>query len=929
MTYIIHPKNINQDEIAHLGGKARALAALQQLELPIPSWFVLTPTAFYQSLAPEQWQAMQLGEVETWIQTVQVSEAVETELTQALADLCPNGERVAVRSSASDEDGIQHSFAGQLDSFLFVEPQEVAKRVIAVWQSGFSDRILTYRRENNLHSLPQPPSVLIQRMVDAEVAGVAFSANPVTGQRGVVVVSATYGLGTALVSGECDADSYHVSYQIKYQNQVHHQNQVSYQGEIIQRQIADKQLAYHYDPTHPEKLAAVAVAVEQTKQPALTDEQIRAVAALARRVERHFHHPQDIEWAIAGEQLYLLQARPITALTQMADPDGMPNLWDNSNIVESYGGVTTPLTFSFARRAYEEVYRQFCCMMGVPATAIAASSHVFSHMLGLIQGRVYYNLLNWYRVLALLPGFTVNRRFMEQMMGVKQELPADVLAELTGANWRDRLQDGLRLARTIGGLLTNYYSLPQQIQQFYQRLNHALSLPQEELEEMRPDQLAAYYHDLERQLLTRWDAPLVNDFFAMIFYGVLRKLTEKWCEDSEGTLQNDLISGEGGMISAEPAQRIKQMAQIAAGDEAWVELLCDRPLNIILKQMEQIPALKIQYQAYLNKFGDRCLEELKLESATLHDDPLTLLRSVGQLARRYRSQRIPENISLPSISLREKAEQRVQKALFCHPLRRLVFSWVLQNAKARVRDRENLRFERTRLFGRVRRIFVELGQRFHALDLLNASRDIFYLEVNEILGFIDGTTTCTDLKGLVALRQSEFIKYQEMPAPDDRFETRGVVHQGHKFQTKQAMLVTPDEEQLQGTGCCPGIVRGPVQVITDPKHAELHHGSILVAERTDPGWIMLFPAAAGLLVERGSLLSHSAIVAREMNIPAVVSIPGVTQWLKDGDWVELDGSTGIVRKIESVDVSCSEAPATPPSGWADTKIEVIEVGANG
>ncbi|WP_243689552.1 hypothetical protein, partial [Geotalea toluenoxydans] len=124
------------------------------------------------------------------------------------------------------------------------------------------------------------------------------------------------------------------------------------------------------------------------------------------------------------DRLYLLQSRPITSLATLPDPDGGLNIWDNSNIVESYGGVTTPLTFSFARHIYEGVYRQFCRIMAVPADAIAANERIFPRMLGLVRGRVYYNLLNWYRLLAMLPGFTSNRRFMEQMMGLRRAFPS-------------------------------------------------------------------------------------------------------------------------------------------------------------------------------------------------------------------------------------------------------------------------------------------------------------------------------------------------------------------------------------------------------------------------------------------------------------------------------------------------------------------------
>jgi len=239
-------------------------------------------------------------------------------------------------------------------------------------------------------------------------------------------------------------------------------------------------------------------------------------------------------------------------------------------------------------------------------------------------------------------------------------------------------------------------------------------------------------------------------------------------------------------------------------------------------------------------------------------------------------------------------------ALAGHPLRQLTFRWILTNARARVRDRENLRFERTRVFGRVRMIFVELGRRLCACDALEEPRDIFYLEVDEVLGFVEGTISATNLEGLAALRKAEWERYGRMPAPADRFETRGIVHQGNAF-AAPAPAPEPEGEERRGIGCCPGRVRGQVRVVVDPRRAELRAGEVLVAMRTDPGWIMLFPLASGLVVERGSLLSHSAIVSRELGIPSVIALGGATQWLRDGDWVELDGSAGTVRKLHGHD----------------------------
>jgi pyruvate,water dikinase len=166
-----------------------------------------------------------------------------------------------------------------------------------------------------------------------------------------------------------------------------------------------------------------------------------------------------------------------------------------------------------------------------------------------------------------------------------------------------------------------------------------------------------------------------------------------------------------------------------------------------------------------------------------------------------------------------------------------------------------------------------------------------------VFGFIEGRSTTTNLKGLVALRKADFEQYRAMPAPDNRFLTYGVVNQGNRFVGSLAPSSVVDNAQIQGLGCCPGRVQGPARIIRNPRDAQLNPGDILVAERTDPGWIMLFTCAAGVLVERGSLLSHSAIVAREMNIPTIVGLAGITQWVKDGDWLELDGSSGTVRRI--------------------------------
>lgn len=824
--------------IAIVGGKAAALARLTRAGFDVPAFFVV---------------AVETGPTD--------APAGPDEIHEALTRLALAGGRFAVRSSAAEEDGTGHSFAGQFESYLNVDAADVPARVADVHASVHAGRVIAYRRERGLAGPAPAPAAIVQRMLAPDAAGVAFSSDPVSGRRAVQVVAAVPGLGDALVSGQAEGDAYEVR-----------------------------------------RDGTVTVRSQQAPGAArvLTDAQVVAIATLARRAASHFGRAQDIEWAIEGDRLWLLQSRPITTLDALSDPDGTRRIFDNSNIAESYGGITTPLTFSFARTVYAEVYRQFCVLLAVPRAVVDDRRSTFENMLGLVRGRVYYNLISWYRVLAMLPGYSVNRRFMEQMMGVREPVPDEVLADAPAATGADRWRDGLRLARSIGGLVVALVRLPRQIDRFYDRLNAALGTPVD-LASMRLDELTAHYRTLERQLLTRWDAPLVNDFFAMIFYGVLRSLCATWAGDADGSLQNDLIAGEGGIVSAEPALRLQTLASLASADAAFVETLRRESLEAIRSAVAspRLDAFRQEYDAYLAKFSDRCLDELKLETPTLADDPLMLLRTIGELAARPR----PDDVSpsrtgdASAASPRTRAEARFVGAIGARPLRRPIAGWVLRQARARVKARENLRFERTRVFGRVRRIVVEAGRRLTAEGLLVSAADVFYLQIDEILGVVEGTVTTANLAALAEVRRREYDGYRAAPAPADRFETRGAVWIGHDFQAPPRADAPPPGEARRGLGCSPGIVEGRARVIRDPRHVTLETGDILVAERTDPGWILLFPVSAAVVVERGSVLSHAAIVSRELGLPSVVSVPGLTSWLADGDRVRVNGTTGVVERV--------------------------------
>jgi pyruvate,water dikinase len=870
--------------LSEAGGKARNLALLRAAGADVPPWIVVGATAFQRQVFDLR-VSVEPGpdSVRAVIEGIELPAGFRAEVLDALDAAGLRDSLLAVRSSAVDEDGAGASFAGQFDTVLGVRADAdgaaLWDAIRRVWSSVFSAHAVAYRARQG-GSAPYM-AIIVQQMVDAERAGVAFSVDPVSGDPDVAVVSAVHGLGEGLVSGELDADTY----------------RVQFHGDApgaIQAEIATKDRALRLRPDGGSEWFDLAPAEQST--PALTDEQAREIASAARRLADHFGAPQDVEWAFSRGKLWILQTRPITTLggARVVAPvaDGEVRLWDNSNIVESYSGVTTPLTFSFARSVYEQVYLQFCRLLGVSEQLLDEHRHVFANMLGLIGGRVYYNLLNWYRVLALLPGYTVNREFMERMMGVREKLSDPPTVATVAGKW----EDTGRTVKMAWRLIAAQRSLKREVPAFHARVDAALKpLAGVDLSTRGADELAAIYRDLEGKLLRHWRAPLVNDFFAMIFFGVLVRLVEKWLPGSPPTLANDLLVGEGGIISTEPAKRVLAMADRVAADPALAAVFAEEADDQALwRRMGSEPSLASFYgevRAYLDQFGDRCANELKLETLTHGDDPTFIVRLIRAYARggaRHES-------GTHEAEVRAAAEAAVRERL--SGVRRRVFFAVLRQARTRIRDRENLRFERTRVFGAVRRIFLGIGARLAEAGRLDDAREVLYLRVDEIFAHLDGTGVSADLRALARLRRAEFAAYERAPAPPDRFETRGPA-------VDYVSTLVPGVAhagELRGTGCSPGVVRAPVRIVRDPHHAGELQGHILVAERTDPGWTLIFPAVRGVLVQRGSLLSHSAIVARELALPCIVGIPGLMDTLRDGEMVEMDGTAGTLLRLDGAE----------------------------
>ena len=850
-----------------VGGKAYNLDRLYREGHRVPEFYVVTTAA-----APRG-------------ASVVLPPELISDIDGAHRDRIPPQAYVAVRSSAVGEDASGESFAGIHESFLYVRGREpVHDAIRRVWASAWSDRALAYRKSRGLAVDDVRMAVIVQRMVDAQVSGVAFTAEPTTGDVHRIVVSSLYGLGEGLVSGGLDADLY----------------SVDKASRAIEKQIAEKAEQYVLDASGA-GVARVAVPQPLRAAPSLEDARVLEIADVARRIENARGAPQDIEFAYDGSgQLWILQTRPITTVAELGPAAGHGLLWDNSNIIESFSGVTSPMTFSVIRRAYATVYRCFSEVMGIAPETIRRSEPLYQNMLGLIHGRVYYNLQSWYLLLRLFPGFEYNRQFMESMMGVKESYePERATPPSAMRRYFVELPALVRLVLRSTRNFARIETLVRDFEEHFER--HYRRWAAMQFTEMRPHELIAVYGEMQRDIMEQWRAPIINDLFVMVNYGILKKLCASWCGDTSGSLQNDLICGEGGIRSTEPTFRLMELARDVRAHPELAAVFASTPIDTIgrvTQRDERFAAFRAAFARYLDEYGFRCMNELKLEEPTLRDRP----DFAYQVIRNYVTSEQgadPAAITAREADIRARAETRAY-SLLRSPWRRWLFRRVLRNARLGVKNRENMRFARTRIFGLVRELVRALGGHLEQAGALERRDDVFYLTLEEVFDFVKGTAVTARLRELVALRRAEFDGYRAETAelPDDRFQTFGMVYSRNRFRGR-AIAAPQEDGVLRGTPCSPGRVTNKVKVILTPSDDAQLAGEILVAGRTDPGWVPLYPSVSGLLIERGSILSHSAIVAREMGIPTIVGIPGLTSLIKTGQTVSMDGSTGQVEILDT------------------------------
>ncbi|MDP7010214.1 MAG: phosphoenolpyruvate synthase [Verrucomicrobiota bacterium] len=896
---LVNPDSTEYFARREAGGKGLHLFQLHREGFPVPAWRVLGVSTFAAYCAANDLEAA----IQQHLQTLapddggspEKLEAVSAAIGQliAAAPMPPEIEcdiesafeslrsPIAVRSSAVAEDSAQYSFAGQLSSFLNLPTLYDARSAVRqCWASAYSARSLGYRLQ---HGLPLVMSaevaVVFQEMIPCEKSGVLFTCDPVAQDPTRCIVNAVHGLGEGLVSGALDADQFVLE---------------KATGKLIEQEVVCKET--QVEVAKQSGIETRAVSTDLQKTPVLNASELKSLSCLGRKVEEFYQYPQDIEWGKHNGKFVLLQSRPVT--TPMPNPAGKLFIWDNSNIVESYGGITLPLTFTWARFVYGRVYVQFCEILGVPAAEIRRMDPTLRNMLGSFHGRIYYNLLNWYRLTSILPGFKYNRTFMETMMGTDECLADEIAERLQPSGFQGKLSSKVR--RFFTGLkFLGYHFRIQSIVDDFLKYFHTVydEFRARDYSRMRADDIHGHFEDLLARLLTEWKAPIVNDYLCMVHFGLLKKLTQKWLGNLEDSLQNDLMCGNGNLESAEPTRELIRMAALANRTKSLPELLKNTPAADCHEALQQsgFGEFKSRVVDYISKYGFRCMNEMKLEEIDLHQDPTFLyvcLRNylrTGELDLDKYDQREEK--------IRTRAEAQVREHL-CG-WRYWIYRWSLKHARKAVRNRENTRFCRTRIYGVVRAMFHGIGRDFAVHGILQEPEDIFFITLEELNGAMTAHLTGQDLQALVCQRKTEYATYESME-PAARFTTRGPVYwqNTHGAEEEVALVFDETSNTIQGLGCCPGVVEGNVKCVKSPSDDLDLNGEILFAPRTDPGWIPLYPSLSGLLVERGGLLSHSAIVAREMGLPTVVGLKGVGHRLQTGMRVRVDGRSGHVEILE-------------------------------
>ncbi|SCF12881.1 pyruvate, water dikinase [Micromonospora coriariae] len=858
--YVLDLREVDQTQVAIAGGKGAHLGALSRIDgIDVPAGFCVTTDAFRRILAEaptlddrldrlsrldaddrEKIRALS-AEIRRAIEGVVLPDDVAGAITRALTQ---HGEHAAyaVRSSATAEDLPTASFAGQQDTYLNVMGlAAILAHVSRCWASLYTERAVTYRQRNGIDHRTVHMAVVVQKMAFPQAAGVLFTADPVTSNRTVAFVEASFGLGEALVSGLVNADAYKVRH-----------------GEIIDRTIATKRLAIHAVPTGGTKEQAVDP--QRQEQPALTDAQVVRLVQLGRRIENHFGHPQDIEWCLVDDDFQIVQSRPITTLFPVpATGDGANHVYLSVGHQQMMTDAMKPLGVSMW-----------------PLTAIAPMQEA--------GGRLFVDVTRRLASPASRAGFL-------EMAGRGDPLTRDALETvLDRGDFVPALPDGGPGGPPIGGAPAPIKTDPAIVTELIERSRASIAA-------------------LRRDIRTK-TGPALFDFLLEAFDEHKRVLSDPlsmqaimagmeatwWLNDrlwewlGERNAADTLTLSAPGNVTSEMGLALLDVADVIRPHPEVVAFLRGVEDEGFLEELPKIAGgteARDAIEAYLDRYGMRCVGEIDITRPRWRERPTTLVPVLLDNVRNFE----PGAAKRRFEQGRQRAEKKAREVLA--RLRELPDGEQKADEAKRMIDRVRTfigyrEYPKYAIIGRYfvyKQALLEEADRLVRANVLREKEDIFYLTFQELHDVV--RTNQVDDQ-LIHRRKDAFRSYQALTTP------RVLTSDGEGISGAYRRDDVPTGA-LVGLPVSGGVVEGRARVILDLAEADLEPGDILVTAYTDPSWSPLFVAIEGLVTEVGGLMTHGAVIAREYGLPAVVGVADATRLIRDGQRIRVHGTDGYVE----------------------------------
>jgi phosphohistidine swiveling domain-containing protein len=863
------------DEAARLGrrqvgGKALGLARLAERSLPVPAGFVIPARAFHDFLHHHGlWRsARRLGRQPDPQRARALRAAVQSAplppaLAAALRERAPAlGAELVVRSSGVDEDAGDQSFAGLFHTEVGVLPGDALEGAVRrCWASAFDDRVLAYAQHGRgrlaLRRRDEGPAMalVVQRLVRAEVAGVTFTVNAMTGSWRQMTTEACWGLGEALVGGHVVPDHYLVRRPRRLPDPFQ-RLAARLRLEPLERSVRPQQRELAMGPGGVSWRRVPRARVEAPK---LRDDQLIRICRLALRAEALGGCPQDLEWAIDGAGgIWLLQSRPIT--TSPGPERSARTLWTRRFIGERWSEPATPLGWSLVHPLLEH-------FIAYPRTTRA---HLGGEpALKLIDGAPYINATVFRHLAFKLPGLPPPRFMMDMLPPDEERAWLTRFAGSPGVKVYAAILketfDERRWRRFRWNPFSNHLAW-QQLEELLEReVPRQVTPPPAATDPGEALERAHAGMELARSYVK---VHVTSLLFANLWYQVVEGLLAVWLGPGSERLVREALRCPEWNLTIRTHHDLWLLAQGAREQGVELGALPDRgsPFGRELAR-------------FLDRHGHRSDASWEIMSPRWAEHPervLALLRhslDAGEEDPRARARAQSEQSERALSELLGRVDE---------PLRRATLRYLVGLTRSYLLLRENQRYHFDRLLFAVKRNYLVIGRWAVERGALQRAGDIRFLGADQVAALVAGTLEPARARAEAARRAARFARQLERSPPD--FLVDG-----------QPVAAERAGQRMSGLGTSPGLARGPVRVVADLEGAQrLRPGEILVARAVDPGWTPLFPLIAGLVLELGSQLSHGAVVAREYELPMVVNVRGATRLLEDGQEVVVDGGRGLV-----------------------------------